>query len=105
MHYKLLFPNEYVGAHDLNGKDAVMTIERVDVEELTMEGGKKQKKPVVWFKGAKKRMVMNKTNAKTIAKMHGTDTANWVGKQITLYPTTCKVGPNMEECIRIRAGA
>lgn len=102
MHFKLLYPTDYVGAHDLNGKDAVLVIEKIDREELMMEGGKKEKKPVVWFKGAKKRMVMNKTNAKTIARLYGPEMNDWIGKAIILYPTTCKVGPNTEECIRIQ---
>jgi hypothetical protein len=105
MHFRLLFPSDYVGAHDLNGKDVIMTIEKVDLEELRMEGNKKETKPVIWFVKAKKRMVLNKTNAKIVAKIHGKDTADWNGKQITLYPTTTKVGLETQDCIRVRPAA
>jgi len=103
-HYKLLFPSEYIGAHDLRGKDVTLTISGIRVEELKMEGGKSSTKPVVTFEVAKKRLVLNKTNAKTIASLHGPDTSLWKGKQITLYPTTTKMGPKTVDCIRIRGG-
>src|SRR3954467_14294511 len=101
-HYKLLYPNEYIASCDLGGKDAKVTIEKVAVEEVIGSDGKKQAKPVVWFKGAKKRMVCCKTNAKSIAKQHGNDTDQWVGKSVTLYGTTCMACGAEVECIRIR---
>lgn len=103
-HYKLLFPSNYVGAHDLKGKDVTLTIEAVAIEELTMAGGKTENKPIVRFKGASKALVLNKTNAKSIAKQHGKTTDDWIGKQITLYPTTTKCGRETVDCIRIREG-
>lgn len=103
MHYRLLHPNDYVGAHDLGGQDHAVTIEAVlPKEELTMQGGKKETKPVLTFVGRKKKLVLNKTNAKAIAKLHGTDTSNWIGKQITLYPSHTKCGKETVECVRIR---
>jgi hypothetical protein len=103
MHYKLMFPSNYVGAHDLKGKDATLAIDSVSVAELTMEGGKKENKPVVTFKGAKKKLVLNKTNAKTIAALYGTDTNAWIGQPVTLYPTTCRGERGATvDCIRVR---
>lgn len=103
-HWKLLFPSKYVGAGDIieKGSDAVVTIGGVTVQELTMEGGVKEHKPVISFTDARKDLILNKTNAKTIVKMHGSDLDGWVGKQITLYATTTKCGRDVVECIRIR---
>lgn len=102
MHYKLMYPSEYLAAADLHGKEQKVTILRVEIEDLVGSDGKKQSKPVVWFEKAKKRMVMCKTNAKAIAKLHGTDTDNWTGKAITVYPTTCIAFGQEVECVRVR---
>ncbi len=113
MHYELMFPSRYLRASDLRGKDVTMTIATVRVEELTMVGGRKADKPVVYFdetrKRAKdpddeKRLVINKTNAKTIAAKYGTDTDGWTGKKITLYPAMVRFGGDTVEAIRIREG-
>jgi hypothetical protein len=102
MHFKLMYPSEYVAACDLHGKDAKMTIARVEIETVVGIDGKKMDKPAVWFEKAKKRLVLCKTNAKSIAKQHGNDTDLWVGKSIVLYPTTCMAFGQEVECIRVR---
>lgn len=104
MHYKLLHPNDYMGAPDLQDRDVHVEIASIiPKHELTMEGNKKSIKPVLTFKGATKMMVLNKTNAKTIAKLLGKDTDKWIGQSITLYPTETRYGAEMVECVRVRA--
>jgi hypothetical protein len=100
--YMTMFDSEYIGAWDLNGRDVVVTISRVQGMTITGEGGKKNKKPVIWFEGKEKGAIVNKTNAKAIAGMYGRDTAQWIGKRITLYPTQTQVGSETKECIRVR---
>jgi len=101
-HYRLLFPSDYVGAWDLPD-DKTVTIEKIRLEELRVIGGKSENKPIAYFKGATKRMVLNKTNCKTIAALYGTDTSAWMGKAVTLFATTCSgKGGDVVECIRVR---
>lgn len=102
MDYRLLFPNDYIAAHDLRGKDVVKTIKAVTVENLRMSGGRSEKKPVVLFSDTPKKLVLNKTNAKLIAAQHGADTDKWPGRKVTLYPTTTLFGTATVECVRIR---
>lgn len=102
MHYKLMFPSNYLSAADLQGKEVEVEIESVNVEELTMVGGRKNKKAVVKFKGAKKAFVMNKTNAVVIAGKHGNETDNWIGKKIRLFATQTKFGGKDVECVRVK---
>lgn len=97
-----MFPNEYLGAHEFLGRDVTKTIKSVAIEELRVTGGKKERRPVITFSDAKKRFVLNKTNAKSIAKLHGNDTKDWTGKQITMYPTRCMLKKEEVDCIRIR---
>lgn len=102
MDYRAMFDRDYIGAWDLQGKDVTVTISRVQAGELTAQGGRKSKKPIIWFEGREKGLVLNKTNAKTIAAMYGTDTTEWPGKRITMFPTTTTMGSDTVDCIRVR---
>ena len=102
-HYRLLYPSEYLNAADLQGQDATVTIESVKLEDVPNPDGKKQRKPVLTFAGKSKRFPLPKTCAKVIAALHGVDTEQWVGKKVTLYPSTCKAfGQDGVECVRVR---
>lgn len=107
-HYKLLFPSKYLSSADLKERDVTVLIDRVEKAALRMSGGKSETRVLIFFKTAKgqplsKSLVANKTNATTIASLHGTKVEKWIGKPITLFPTTCKFGPTTVDCIRIRA--
>jgi hypothetical protein len=97
-----MFDRDYIGEWDLLEKDVTVMIARVEAATLTAQGGRKSKKPVVWFEGREKGFVLNKTNAKTIAGLYGTDTARWVGRAITIYPTRTSMGGEEVDCIRVR---
>ncbi len=94
--------SDWLRAYDLQGKDYTVTIEKVVAGEVTGEKGKKTKKPVLFFKGAKKPLAANATNCKTIARMYGNDTSAWVGKAITLFVSTTQKDGEEMECIRVR---
>jgi hypothetical protein len=72
--------------------------------DVSFDGGRK--KPVVFtlaFKGRKRQLVLNATNRKILTAMYGTDTTEWVGKEITLYVQTgIKVGGEVKDGLRIR---
>lgn len=111
MDYRLMFPKEYLAAHDLKGQDVLLTISRVAAEDLQTQDGK-EKKPVVYFdetrkaaeknRTKEKKLVLNITNARTIAKLHGNEMDEWKGKKVVLYPTTCQAFGEETDCIRIR---
>ena len=100
--WRSMFDRDYVGSWDLGGKEHVVTISRVQAAELMAQGGRKSKKPVIWFEGREKGLACNKTNAKAIAGMYGNDTREWIGKRITIYPTTTHFGSETVDCIRVR---
>jgi len=102
-HWKSLFDaSEFLFAHDLNGKDVTVQIEKVTAGQIQGEKGRKNKKPVVAFRGKSKRLALNKTNSRVIAKLYGNDVEQWAGKWITIYPTTTDFGGETVECIRVR---
>lgn len=94
----------YLFAFDLQGKDVTLTIENVTAGELTANGGRKSKKPLCHFKEGKEKkpLALNATNCKAIANLYGNDTAGWIGKRITIYPTTTEMAGETVECIRVR---
>lgn len=108
-HFQLVYPTEYIKAPDLRGKDVTVTIARVAWENLVMEGGRRDRKAVIHMTNARrvplgKRWVVGKTVLKQIAASVGSpDVSQWIGRQVTMYPTTCKgkAGETME-CIRVR---
>ena len=108
-HFKLIYPTEYIKAPDLRGKDVTVTIARIRKEILVMEGGRKDEKAVIHMTNSRgvalgKRWVVGKTVLSQIAASTGSnDVGQWIGKQVTMYPTTCKgKAGEMMECIRVR---
>lgn len=97
------FPSAYLKASDLGAAAPVVTIDRVDVEPV---GRDKEMKPVVYFRGKEKGVVLNKTNSNMIATLTGSrDTDDWIGCQIRLYATTTEFGGETVECIRVKGAA
>lgn len=103
-HWKSMTERDWLFAFDLQGKDVTLTIDKVEAGQVTGTGGKKSKKPVVHFREGqnKKPLALAVTNCKAIATLYGNETEDWVGKRITLYPTTTTFGGEVVECIRVR---
>ena len=115
MDVNLLFPSLYLRCADLRGRDVTLTIDRVQMDSLRTDHGT-ERKPVMFFREMEersqrdsekpnKRLVMNKTNAMTIAKMLGTETDDWKGKRVTFFPATCAAFGETVDCIRVRPAA
>lgn len=96
------FEKAFLYHFNLDGRDVSVTIKKVVQGEVQGTDGKKQKKPVVYFEGSEKGLALNITNVRTIGAMHGFKAEGWIGKRITLYPTTTTFGPKTVECIRVR---
>jgi|SRR5215468_584089 len=92
-----LFPSNYLRAADLNGQDVTVVVDKITVEDIGDDT-----KPVVYFRGKKKGLVLNKTNASNIAIAYGDDTEDWVGQEIILYPTLVDFQGRSVEAIRVK---
>lgn len=99
MNINQVFPSKYIAAADLNGQQVAVTIERVAMEPVAQN---EPPKPVLYFQGKKKGMVLNKTNAANIATMYGPETDGWIGKAITLFSTFVDFQGRSVEAIRIK---
>lgn len=105
-HVDLLFPSRYVKAADLRGQTAVVWIEAIDPRaKLTMAGGKTDHKPVVRLRGKEKEWILNKTNALAIAKVHGPNVSEWLGKPVAIMPALVEARGEKVEAIRVDVDA
>jgi len=84
-------------AEDLKGRTHKLMISEVGTAKFK-EGVKISLK----FQGKKKALVLNKTNARVIAKYHGKNTDGWIGKEIEIFPTETEFNGSLVDCIRVR---
>lgn len=95
------FPSKYLKASDLQGKEFTLIIKEVRMENVGDES--QEDKPILYFTKAQKGLVLNRTNAQTIAANLGSDdTDQWIGKAITLFATQVDYRGQQVEAIRIR---
>ena len=73
------FPGQYLKAADLQGKRVTVTMAHVQMEDIGSE-----QKPILYFQGTDKGLVLNKTNSNTIMAAYGYETEDWAGQVITL---------------------
>jgi hypothetical protein len=96
-----VFPSNYLKASDLNGASVPVTIDHVAVEQV---GREKDARPVLYFVGKSKGVVLNKTNARKVTELAGTDeTDDWAGVQIVLFAAMVEFQGDTVESIRIKA--
>lgn len=96
------FPSNYLKSTDLQGRSVRVQIDRVQTEEL---GRDRETKPILYFQGKSKGMVLNRTNAMVIAAAYGDDTENWTGAEIELYAAIVEMGGKQMEGLRVRIPA
>ena len=97
-----IYGSKYLTAHDLGGKSFTLTIKAVTLEEMRTHDQKVVKKMVLWFAGANKGLVANRTNAMIVAGLYGPETDSWLQRRITIYPTQVRAFGSMQDCIRVR---
>lgn len=92
----------YLKAEDLQGRDALVTISHVAIETMKDQKGVGEQKPVIYFVGKQKGLVLNITNAKRIAVNHGDDYTFWANAQITLGTEMVDSFGEIKPAIRVR---
>lgn len=97
-----MYPSRFLKASDVEDGDLTLTIAEVRLERIG-QGSQADDKWVLFFSEDEKGLVLNKTNTNTIAKLHGDDTDDWVGRPVTLYATEVQYQKDMVDAIRIRS--
>lgn len=103
-HWKKLQNPDYLGAYSLDpGKDLILTIKVVKVEQVTGPDNRKEDCTVAHFVEDSKPMILNATNSKIITKLYKTPyIEEWAGKKIQIYSTEVKAFGDVVEALRIR---
>lgn len=95
-----LYPGRFFKAGDLRGEHLELEISAVDLEMLESDKGARIK-GTLKFRNQDKGLALNKTNGSCLKAMFGRSVQQWVGKRVVWFPTTTKLGPKTEPCIRI----
>lgn len=101
MDYRKLFKSKWFTASCFEGKPITLTIESVSVEVVENESGKEEC-PCIHFVGDAKPLVLNKTNARAIAGLHGSDANEWAGKEVTLRESVTTYRGEEVPCVRVK---
>lgn len=111
-HWKSLIDNNYIGAYAFTSKDEEITATIKSVTSKLIKSGPNAEEKaaiIVHFEeSGLKPLVCNKTNAASIVALVGgdplvaSDTDNWVGQKITMFPSMAQSFGKMTECVRIR---
>lgn len=76
-----VFPSKYLKNTDLDGRKLKLIISSVEMEEIGTD-----QKPVLYFEGKKKGLVLNKTKGAVLAASFSPETDGWIGKEIAIFP-------------------
>lgn len=85
--WDMAFPSDYFGHQHMpeDGSDIIVEIKNVNMEMVKNQHGG-DTRCIAHITADPEKWIVNKTNAKTINKVHGTTHPwEWVGKKIQLY--------------------
>lgn len=83
---KVFTESKYLKHQELDGKDWVVTIDRVERHDLKNQDGQLEKKFVLFFRELDKGMILNSTNMNILySLLNSDDSDDWAGKRVTLY--------------------
>jgi hypothetical protein len=94
-----VFESKYLKAADISGHEPTVVMDKVEMESI-QEG--EPQRPVLYFKGKKKGMVLNRTNWNTIAYLYGDESDEWPGEKITLFEAMVDFKGTTTPALRIK---
>lgn len=95
------FPSKYLKTSDID-KPRVLTIASVEMDSPDPDEPQEEK-PVLFFQGAKKGMVLNRGNATMLAQLFGDETDSWPGQSIEIYTAHTQYRGQPTMGMRLRA--
>lgn len=95
-------PGRYLSGDDLD-EDVTVTIDRVVLESFRDPKTRSETmKPVMYFQRAKRGLIINRTNWRTVAELYGDESDNWPGKRIVLTSEMVDAYGRRTKAVRIR---
>lgn len=99
MNLNNMFPSHYLKSSDLQNRPQTLVIESCTLEPV---GDEDMPKPVLAFRNTALKLVLNRTNAESIADLYGEETDAWIGQAVELYPARVPFKGKQVDAIRIR---
>ena len=96
MDIKAAFPSDYLRSVDIKGRKVRVIIDRVEIEQIGNDH-----KPVVYFQGKEKGVVLNKTNSMSLAALFGSETDDWTGGHVEITTAPVFFQGKMVDGIRL----
>lgn len=100
-HWRAFFDSRCLRHWHLGGKEMTFQITAVKLLRSKIRGQEK-KQLCLHFRTSDLPLVLNVTNASTIAQLYGNKPQEWVGKRITLYTAVVQGFGKETEAIRVR---
>ena len=103
--------SEWLSGLDLDGKTWEVVIAGVEPVTVPDRNGKTEEVLAVAFRLAttgvalRKRLLLRPTTAKQIAKLHGIESDNWIGKGIVIRPENVPAFGAVHCCVRVAGAA
>ena len=104
-HWKKAFKSDYLSSSDIDGKDLILTIKNVRLEECKTQSGKKMCNVAHFVETNIKPMILNVGNSKIVKKFANNQThlEDWNNIKIQIYvDPKVKFGNDTVEGLRIR---
>ena len=103
-HWKELMNSPYLGVYSLkDNKNIIATIKNTKDEEIVGEGGRADRKPVVYFYEDIKPMVINATNAKVLAKLCKSNFIDdWKNVKVEIFADKVRFRGEFIEGLRVK---
>lgn len=96
-----VFPSKFLKAHELQGREPIVTIDRVEFEQV---GQKRETVPVLYFVGKEKGIKLNKTMANKVIEISGSAlTEEWAGVKVKLYAAEAMFAGDTYDVVRIKS--
>ena len=92
----------YIKPPMLRGAVVPVTIDRIEFQELHPRPGATEIKPVCYFVGKQKGLILTSTNQDMLRNTYGDDITASYGKTVTLTAEQIKVAGKLIDTIRIR---
>ena len=95
-----IYSSPFLKAADLQ-RPIKLTVADLEIGEFTdQKTGAEQKRVIMAFVGAKKRLILNKTHANALVAAYGDEMAAWPGKSVILAPG---IAPNGQQTVLLSA--
>lgn len=103
MNIKDAFPSKYLSAADLARPDGSHGTTTAVVKHVQMEQmANKEMKPVMYFEGKTKGMIVNIGNSNVLSSVYGVETDNWKGASLQIYVVDTEFQGQPTKGLRVR---